>query len=62
MKRDPWNVVEHYFTPDEDFIYWDDNSDLKEKIDDISNNFENYETMIESAYKKSSQVVSNPLI
>jgi len=61
MKRDPWNIVEHYFTPDKDFIYWDDLNDLEDKIEDISNNFENYEEMIESAYKKSLQYTSKPL-
>jgi hypothetical protein len=61
MKRDPWNIVEHYFTPGEDFIYWDTLEDLEEKIRDISENFENYQDMIESAYKKSLAYTSKPL-
>ena len=61
MKKDPWNIVEHYFTPGEDFIYWDTLEDLEEKIRDVSENFENYQDMIESAYSKCLNYTSQPL-
>jgi hypothetical protein len=61
MKRDPWNIVEDYFVPEEEFIYWDTLEDLEEKIEDISTNFHKYEEMIEKAYQKSLQYTAKPL-
>jgi hypothetical protein len=53
VKRDPWNVIEYWWEPDKDFVYYDDEKDLNEKIDEIVNNWENYRHIPESAYKKS---------
>jgi hypothetical protein len=50
--RDPWNVQEYFFTPDEHFLYYKDASDLKDKIDDILINWHNYEDMVERAFEK----------
>ena len=52
VKRDPWNVIEYWWEPDKDFVYYDDEQDLNEKIDEIANNWEKYRHIPESAYKK----------
>ena len=46
-KKDPWNVIEDYFTKDE-FIYFENNP--KDIIIDILNNYNTYKPMIERAY------------
>ena len=51
-KRDPWNILDHWFTPDEDFIYYDTNEELMDKSSDILNNWADYLPIIESAYNK----------
>jgi len=53
IQRDPWNLVEEYYTAGEDFIYFDSNTELEGKIKDILNNWDDYTPIIESAYKKS---------
>ena len=50
--RDPWGISEDYYTPDKDFIYFDDLNDAKQKLDHILNNWEDYQDMVESAYNK----------
>ena len=52
VKRDPWNVIEYWFKPGEDFVYFDDAEDLAERVREISTNYEKYEQMIENAYNK----------
>ncbi len=52
VKKDKWNVIENWFTPGEDFIYWETYDELQELIDDIDSNFENYIAITESARKK----------
>ena len=51
-KRDPWSVLDHWFTPGEDFVYYDTNEELPNKVSEILNNWEDYQPMIESAYTK----------
>ena len=51
--RDPWGVTEDYYTPDEDFVYFDSNDELEDKINYILNNWKDFEGMVESAYNKS---------
>lgn len=48
--QDPWNVIESYFEPDKDFIYWTDENDLEEKIRHILSHYDDYLPMAESAY------------
>ena len=52
LKQDEWNVIEEWFTPGEDFIYWTDIKDLQEKIFEISKNYQKYIHILESASKK----------
>ena len=51
-KWDEWNVIEDWYTPNEDFIYFDDEKDLLEKINEILKNYDGYKYIAENAYNK----------
>jgi len=53
VQRDNWNVVERYYEPDKEFIYFNDKDDLKKKIQEIVNDWGAYEEIVENAFKKS---------
>lgn len=53
VKKDPWNIIEHYYTPDVDFVYFEDLNTLEDTIRSILHDWERYQPMIESAYNKS---------
>lgn len=50
-RKDPFNIIEQYFTPNIDFVYYEQGH-LKEAIDKILSNYGEYTTLIESAYSK----------
>ena len=50
--HDPWNMIESYLIPGKDFLYWYDIKDLEDKIRHIILHYDEYESMIESAYNK----------
>jgi len=50
--KDPWNIAEEYYTPDEEFVYFNSNEDLPDKIDEILNNWDSYEGVVDRAYNK----------
>jgi hypothetical protein len=52
VKHDYWNVIEKWFTPEIDFIYYYDTNDLISKLDHIVNNYDLYIPVIENAYTK----------
>lgn len=52
VMRDEWNIVEKYYKPDEEFIYFSNASDLQYKIKEIVNNWEAYKIVVENAYNK----------
>jgi len=49
VKRDPWNVIENWFKPNEHFLYWETLEELDSLIENIDNDFESYSHIIESA-------------
>lgn len=51
-QKDPWNVIEYYFTPDEDFIYFRDEEELKKISEDVVKNYHLYDKIRENAYQK----------
>ena len=51
-KRDEWNIIEDWYTPNEDFIYFDDENDLVDKINEINNNYDSYKYISDNAYNK----------
>lgn len=60
-KRDHWNIIELYYEPNVDFIYFNENYELEEIIKDILANYSDYEQMIENAYNKSLNYTSKNL-
>ena len=50
--RDQWNVVEDWYIPNEEFIYFNDKQDLENKIRDILGNWDDYTYIIDNAYEK----------
>jgi hypothetical protein len=50
--KDNWNVIEMFFEPNKDFVYYENEKDLKEKLDHIINNYHDYEEMTNNAYEK----------
>jgi len=52
IKYDEWNVIEKWFEPNKEFIYYYDKNDLEQKIKDILENYGKYAIIIENAHKK----------
>ena len=52
VKKDPWNLIEDFYEPEKEFIYFEDFTELKDIISDLSNNVEKYEGIIENAYRR----------
>ena len=52
VKRDPWNVIENWFKPNEHFLYWETLEELDSLIENIDNDFESYSHIIESAFEE----------
>ncbi len=50
-QKDQWNVIEYFFEPNKEFIYYDKNN-AKEQIQEIINNYKDYLPIIENAYIK----------
>ncbi len=53
VKKDPWNLVEDFYVPEKEFIYFESFDELQDIIKDIRDNFQKYEGIIERAYEKS---------
>ncbi len=51
VRKDPFNIVERYYTPGVDFVYYEDGK-LEEKINEILANWSAYEQIVENAYQK----------
>jgi len=53
VKRDPWNVIETMYTPDEDFVYFSNNAELEDMIRFILARWDHgFADIAENAYKK----------
>ena len=53
-QRDEFNIIENFFKPDDEFIYYEKGK-LTGKISEILSNFSKYELVVENAYKKATQ-------
>lgn len=51
-KNDPWNLINDFFVNGEEYISFDNISELREILEDIENNFEKYKPIIEKAWTK----------
>jgi len=60
--RDPWGITEDYYTPEEEFVYFDSSDNLQEKIDEILNNWDSYEGIVEGAYNKALNYTTENMI
>ena len=52
VKKDPWNVMEYWFEPEKDFIYFENCADLADKIEEISTHYDKYQHIVDNAYNK----------
>jgi hypothetical protein len=51
VKKDPWNVIEQWFKPDEHFLYWETLDELNSLIENIDNNFDDYLNIANNAFE-----------
>lgn len=54
VKRDHWNVIENWFSPNKDFIYFDNANDLQIKTKELLEKYDGKEvqSIIDNAYNK----------
>jgi hypothetical protein len=50
-KKDPFNVIENFFEPGKEFVYFEEGG-LREAIDKILANYDDYKPIIENAYQR----------
>jgi len=60
--KDSWQVANSYYTPGEDFIYFESKKDLSNKLRDITNDWDNYSPMVESAFIKSQEYTTDKFV
>lgn len=60
--RDAWQVANLYYTPDEDFIYFDNKKDLTNKLKDITNDWDNYSQIVENAFQKAQKYTTENFV
>ena len=51
-QRDYWNPIELWFEPEKEFMYFDNEKDLDEKINYIINHYDEFDDMRINAYNK----------
>ena len=52
VKKDPWNLIEYFFNPNQDFIYFNREEDLPKLINKILKNYNLYKPLANNAFKK----------
>ena len=52
VQRDRWNIIERYYEPDREFVYFDRADDLRNRIKDVLANWGSYQGVVENAYQK----------
>ena len=50
--KDSWNIIQKYFQPEKQFLYFINPKDLKQKINYILKNYDQYKNIIQNAYNK----------
>lgn len=62
--KDPWNVIEDYYEPGVDFIYFDSLSDLEDKINHVLKNWHTQEIqgVVNSAFEKSKRFTTENFV
>ena len=62
VQRDIWNLAEHYYEPDTEFLYFDTHEELEEIIHDVKNNWKKYEPIIEKAYTRAMDYTTDKFV
>jgi len=64
VKRDRWNVIEDYYVPGKEFMYFDNDEDLQSKIFYILKNWNSSEIgdMVERAFQKSKRYTTENFV
>jgi len=52
MLKDEWNVIENWFEPNVDFLYFETFDEFKNMVDEILNNYNKYKYIADNAYNK----------
>jgi hypothetical protein len=55
VKKDPWNIIEYFFTPNKDFVYFEKEKDLPKLIETVLKNYNLYKPIVNSAFKKANK-------
>lgn len=50
-REDDFNIIEDFFTPNEDFLYYN-NDNLSEILNNVLTNYEDFKFIVENAYEK----------
>jgi hypothetical protein len=51
-KKDNWNIIEKWFEPNKEFLYFENEIDLENLITEILKNYDKYQIIINNAYNK----------
>ena len=52
VKKDPWNAIEYFYEPEKEFLYYEDESELPDMINEITNNWGKYKFIVDNAYQR----------
>ena len=62
VKKDPWDLVEDFYEPDKEFLYFENFDELREIITDLSCDFNKYSGIIENAYPTGYENKNLPIV
>lgn len=51
-QKDPWNPIENFFEPEKDFLYFENEEDLKKILSHVLDNYDDFTEMRMNAYNK----------
>ncbi len=51
-KKDQWNIIEEWFEPNTEFLYYEDSKDLYRILRKVLDNYDDYKDIIEKAHTK----------
>jgi hypothetical protein len=53
-KRDPFNIIEHFFDPGKEFVYFEEGS-LRKTVSKILSSYNDYKVIIDAAFERASE-------
>ena len=62
VQYDKWNIMEKYYEPGKEFVYFSDKGDLESKISEILNNWDSYQQVVENAYNKAMNYTTSEFV